>query len=574
MDSDDFSNASGPVRGETAPVTAPSPLSSASNAVLPPSTRATTATPSQGPLPQYFVIRSTDVDESGNRPPLKLNPFQIEDALSRIGHPTDAFRNRDGAIEVRFTREIEIKKVMSTKQLTYRVHGKGVVSTPVEVVQHPKKNSVQGVITCHELSDLTEEEIVEGLSRDGVVHVKHIMRTVNRKRVNTGTVILTFNGTQLPSRVHVGYLTVNVRTYVPDPIRCYKCQSFGHLTVRCNKDMVCAKCSCADHESNDCASSEAKCPNCSGKHPAWSRKCPTFLMEKEILTIRVKHEISYREAKRRYAAQHPTRSYREVASQLPPPREVGTITRGSSRTRESLPPPPDPGSPPMGLDAFKHMSVGAFLNMILSTMGARRGAETLTDISTAISAAAVPPRPTEALPGPATTEPPFTLVGKAGKPVNTRRGGPPPATMANPRDNLAAPARQGGPPPDTQASTRISGSQNAGATAGPPLARPARTMGPPPPPSRKPTGSRPTSPAQAISSNRRRSQSPVERRRTSLPSSPAPGKRSLMDTTSPGEADQSAQRQQARQRVRVEAPARGRSESASPARRAADFFHT
>ena len=37
-------------------------------------------------------------------------------------------------------------------------------------------------------------------------------------------------------------ISVNVEVYVPNPLRCYNCQFFGHHESRCTRKKVCANC--------------------------------------------------------------------------------------------------------------------------------------------------------------------------------------------------------------------------------------------------------------------------------------------------------------------------------------------
>ncbi|KAM7298056.1 hypothetical protein ISCGN_018685 [Ixodes scapularis] len=118
--------------------------------------------------------------------------------------------------------------------------------------------------------------------------------------VKTKHLILTFERHTLPALVKAGYLNCRVRPYVPNPQRCFRCQRFGHGSRSCRGRETCAKCASYNHVADVCEGSVA-CANCKGPHPAYSRSCPLWRQEKEILTLRAKENLSYPEAKQRFS---------------------------------------------------------------------------------------------------------------------------------------------------------------------------------------------------------------------------------------------------------------------------------
>ena len=65
----------------------------------------------------------------------------------------------------------------------------------------------------------------------------------NNVEIKTNTLILTFNTPQIPDYLKICYLNISFTQVVPNPIRCYKCQMFGHVTGRCKHSETCARCS-------------------------------------------------------------------------------------------------------------------------------------------------------------------------------------------------------------------------------------------------------------------------------------------------------------------------------------------
>ncbi|KAM7293913.1 nucleolar GTP-binding protein 2 [Ixodes scapularis] len=134
--------------------------------------------------------------------------------------------------------------------------------------------------------------------------------------------------TTLPQAVKAGYLHCRVRPYVPNPLRCFKCQRFGHGSRSCRGSDTCARCSSKEHLADHCEN-EPKCTNCEGKHAAYSRSCSLWKQEKEILTLKVQENIPYHEAKKRvlFASRG---SYAEAVHRGPARPMVSTGTQTSS----------------------------------------------------------------------------------------------------------------------------------------------------------------------------------------------------------------------------------------------------
>ena len=80
------------------------------------------------------------------------------------------------------------------------------------------------------------------LKSEGVTDVRNIQVRRNGVVRRTNTYVLTFNTPILPKKIKAAYLSVNVEVYIPNPLRCYKCQVFGHHEDHCLKKAICANC--------------------------------------------------------------------------------------------------------------------------------------------------------------------------------------------------------------------------------------------------------------------------------------------------------------------------------------------
>ena len=71
-----------------------------------------------------------------------------------------------------------------------------------------------------------------------------------------------------------------LRTYIPEPLRCFKCQKYGHHQANCWAKAKCGVCSrphstevCLRAHKDGTRNTVAKCPNFAKSHHAWSRAC-------------------------------------------------------------------------------------------------------------------------------------------------------------------------------------------------------------------------------------------------------------------------------------------------------------
>ena len=111
---------------------------------------------------------------------------------------------------------------------------------PCEAEPHRSLNQSKGVIRSRDLLNTPEEEITAGI--DGVLHSRRMKVFRNGKLNDTNSILLTFDSCIPPTQVKAGYLKLDVLPYIPNPMRCFKCQKFGHTKSRCRHKEVCANC--------------------------------------------------------------------------------------------------------------------------------------------------------------------------------------------------------------------------------------------------------------------------------------------------------------------------------------------
>ncbi|GFO29437.1 RNA-directed DNA polymerase from mobile element jockey [Plakobranchus ocellatus] len=112
---------------------------------------------------------------------------------------------------------------------------------PVTVSPHKSLNSSKEVIPSCDLQCCLEEEMEE---LSGVTHAQRIKVCRDKEKIQTDTVVLTFDSPKPPTRIHAGCLTLDVRPYVALPMCHYKCQPYVHSKNRCKKlAPLCVRCS-------------------------------------------------------------------------------------------------------------------------------------------------------------------------------------------------------------------------------------------------------------------------------------------------------------------------------------------
>ena len=235
---------------------------------------------------RFFILSATDGSTLSS-----VNPFLLGKTIKvQVGSVSELRKLRNGTILVKTADEKQAKALQKVKKI-------GEVHVKVEV--HRSLNYCKGVVKSRELGCCSNEEILHDLRSQGVVGCSNIsVKSDSGERRSTNTYILTFHTTTPPKYVYVSdYLRIPVAVYIPNPLRCFNCQKFGHTRSNCKGQKVCASCATPGHDATDCTSPR-KCANCGGAHTSYSKECPAWLKEKEIQQVRVERGISFPEARK------------------------------------------------------------------------------------------------------------------------------------------------------------------------------------------------------------------------------------------------------------------------------------
>ena len=272
---------------------------------------------SQETFARYLVIKSKDED----KPITSLSPFVIEkqiEAVTGTAKSVKKLKNQTLLVEtLRKGQTDNLKKMTS------------FFAIPVEVTEHQSPNSSKGIIREKMLKMESEENILEYLSPQGVTHVKRFKIKKNDELINTNTLLLTFNSVVTPKTLKIFYQIIPVELYVPNPLRCFNCQRFGHHENNCPvvPGSVCENCGTGgdDHRTSKCKN-PAKCVNCGGPHMSRSSDCEVWKKEKEVMKIKVTQRLTYPEARKVYDQQTPEFTFSKIVSSIPLKPETKTTS--------------------------------------------------------------------------------------------------------------------------------------------------------------------------------------------------------------------------------------------------------
>ena len=267
---------------------------------------------------KFLVLEPADKEKSISR----LSPFEIEKGFRDcVGTIANAKKLSSGAL---------LAQVQSEAQAADLQKLSTFASCPVKVSQHRSLNTSKGVIRSFDLSQTDQQEILDNLAEQHVTAVQHITQKKNGEIKNSGSVILTFSGINLPDEIKVGCQKVAVTRYIPRPLRCFGCQKFGHHQTVCKHQKLCANCGLPAHDDESPCSRPPKCVNCGGDHPAFKPTCPVWITETEICRVKVTNRLSYPEAKKlvksRPSQPIPGTSYSAVLRSKPTMTSVATQT--------------------------------------------------------------------------------------------------------------------------------------------------------------------------------------------------------------------------------------------------------
>ena len=112
----------------------------------------------------------------------------------------------------------------------------------------------------------------------------------NGQEIKLNTFLLTFFPPTIPRSIRMCLYNVQVSPYFPNPVRCSRCQKFGHGKGQCKGNVKCLKCGEEDNEGFDCTN-DLMCCNC-GQPRMASSKDGHFINTERDTKIKVREKYN------------------------------------------------------------------------------------------------------------------------------------------------------------------------------------------------------------------------------------------------------------------------------------------
>lgn len=261
-------------------------------------------------------VRKTEENSNGLVMRLPPDHFLIGNAILLALGSSDAQKVRASkeAGGAKYILRTKSKTVCEKLKQIYELPDK----TPVEIVEHPILNTVQGVVFEPDGINQSEEYILEHLRSQGVTAVRRIKKRVGNELRNTPLTVLTFSGIVLPEYVLFGLLRIPVRRYYPTPMICFRCANYGHTRKKCDTikvKQVCLTCSDTHDAPESSCTKPEYCKHCTQNHSPISKQCAVYREEEAIIRLKIDRSLSYSEARSEFRKASGSKSYAAIAHQ-------------------------------------------------------------------------------------------------------------------------------------------------------------------------------------------------------------------------------------------------------------------
>lgn len=112
----------------------------------------------------------------------------------------------------------------------------------VSVLICSSQNYIICEISGRDLLHPSKEELLENLKYQTVTDVHWIIKGRGKKVFLTKYMILSFNSHSFHAKIKVAYMRCPVHPYMPNILRCFKCQCYGNSKISFGVSVTCVHC--------------------------------------------------------------------------------------------------------------------------------------------------------------------------------------------------------------------------------------------------------------------------------------------------------------------------------------------
>lgn len=259
----------------------------------------------------------------------EIPTIAIRKSLAFAGTIIKCLPTKDNAFILSFENDVNPKTIAKTTTIN---------NVPIEITKLSPIGS-RGTVFHPEFATWTLEDIQREI---GSPKVLRRLPTKNCPAPELGRILLGFERPTIPDEVDIPVLgmKLDVKLYVPGPLRCQTCYIFGHHEKNCRNEPRCAICGSKGHIAAECRTNPPSCRACNRCHPISDRNCQLWHQERNVNTIKYTQHVSTQEARKIAAAEQVYTNPPTIAADNFP-----SLQRRSKR--------PPPASPPSSLPSPK-----------------------------------------------------------------------------------------------------------------------------------------------------------------------------------------------------------------------------
>lgn len=160
-------------------------------------------------------------------------------------------------------------------------------------------NVSKGTVFCVDFMDSSDEIISDQLP-EGVFLLRRLPSRGSQSVLKSGRLLLEFSSSTAPPHLILKCnLRLEVRPYIPAPLRCRNCLEYGHHERACEvPEARCGYCGQSGHSTDTCTAEVPSCYACGMRHAISSPDCMVWRKEMSVNIVRLTQGVTSAKARR------------------------------------------------------------------------------------------------------------------------------------------------------------------------------------------------------------------------------------------------------------------------------------